>query len=64
MSRPAGIILPPGTEAVLRVLGGTDAPLGNTDMDQRWRDGSIKEGTFTDPDGSTSRTKLTGGLAI
>ena len=23
----------------------------NTDMDQRWRDGSIKEATFTDPDG-------------
>jgi hypothetical protein len=25
--------------------------LGNTDMDQRWRDGSIKEGTFTGTDG-------------
>src|SRR5439155_24754953 len=25
--------------------------LGNTDMDQRWRDGSIKESTFTDPNG-------------
>ncbi len=23
--------------------------LANTDMDQRWRDGSIKESTFTDP---------------
>ncbi len=25
--------------------------IGNTDMDQRWRDGSIKESTFTGPDG-------------
>ena len=25
--------------------------IANTDMDQRWRDGSIKEGTFTDPTG-------------
>jgi hypothetical protein len=25
--------------------------IGNTDMDQRWRDGSIKESTFTDPSG-------------
>lgn len=25
--------------------------VANTDMDQRWRDGSIKEGTFTDPSG-------------
>jgi hypothetical protein len=25
--------------------------LANTDVDQRWRDGSIKEGTFTDPNG-------------
>ncbi len=30
---------------------GTDAPIANTDMDQRWRDGSIKESTFTDPNG-------------
>ena len=30
---------------------GIDAPIPNTDMDQRWRDGSIKEGTFTDPNG-------------
>jgi Polysaccharide lyase family 4, domain II len=28
-----------------------DAPMANTDMDQRWRDGSIKESTFTDPSG-------------
>ena len=25
--------------------------IANTDVDQRWRDGSIKEGTFTDPQG-------------
>jgi len=25
--------------------------IANTDMDQRWRDGSIKESTFTDPSG-------------
>lgn len=30
---------------------GIDTTLGNTDVDQRWRDGSIKAGTFTDPDG-------------
>jgi len=30
---------------------GTDAPIPNTDMDQRWRDGSIKESTFTDASG-------------
>jgi hypothetical protein len=30
---------------------GTDAALANTDMDQRWRDGSIKESTFTDTTG-------------
>ena len=30
---------------------GIDAPIANTDMDQRWRDGSIKEATFTDPSG-------------
>jgi hypothetical protein len=30
---------------------GTDTPIGNTDMDQRWRDGSIKENTVTDPNG-------------
>ncbi|MDQ1516827.1 MAG: hypothetical protein QOE80_2657 [Actinomycetota bacterium] len=28
MGRPAGVIMPPGTEAVLRALIGTDAPLG------------------------------------
>src|SRR5262245_37636485 len=27
---------------------GADTPIANTDMDQRWRDGSIKEDTFTD----------------
>ena len=30
---------------------GIDTPIPNTDMDQRWRDGSIKESTFTDPNG-------------
>jgi hypothetical protein len=30
---------------------GVDTPIPNTDMDQRWRDGSIKESTFTDPNG-------------
>ena len=30
---------------------GVDPVLPNTDMDQRWRDGSIKEATFTGPDG-------------
>jgi hypothetical protein len=30
---------------------GVDAPIPNTDMDQRWRDGSIKESTFTNADG-------------
>jgi hypothetical protein len=30
---------------------GVDAPIPNTDMDQRWRDGSIKESTFTDANG-------------
>ena len=28
-----------------------DTPIPNTDMDQRWRDGSIKEGTVTDASG-------------
>ena len=28
-----------------------DTALPNTDVDQRWRDGSIKEGTVTDPSG-------------
>src|SRR5262249_30328275 len=30
---------------------GVDPTLSNTDMDQRWRDGSIKESTFTDSNG-------------
>jgi hypothetical protein len=30
---------------------GVDAPIPNTDMDQRWRDGSIKESTFTNAAG-------------
>lgn len=34
-----------------RYDAGTDSPIANTDVDQRWRDGSIKEGTFTDASG-------------
>ena len=34
-----------------RYDAGVDAPIPNTDMDQRWRDGSIKESTFTDANG-------------
>ncbi len=30
---------------------GVDPTIPNTDVDQRWRDGSIKEGTITDPSG-------------
>jgi large repetitive protein len=30
---------------------GPDTPIANTDVDQRWRDGSIKETTVTDPTG-------------
>ncbi len=33
----------------------------NTDMDQRWRDGSIKEGTFTDPTGHYEYPTAEGG---
>ena len=40
---------------------GTDAPIGNTDVDQRWRDGSIKEGTFTDPNGHYEYPTAEGG---
>jgi hypothetical protein len=35
--------------------------IGNTDMDQRWRDGSIKEATFTDPSGYYSYPTAEGG---
>jgi hypothetical protein len=40
---------------------GVDATIGNTDMDQRWRDGSIKEGTFTDPNGHYEYPTAEGG---
>jgi hypothetical protein len=40
---------------------GVDTTLGNTDMDQRWRDGSIKEGTFTDPNGHYEYPTAEGG---
>jgi len=35
--------------------------IGNTDMDQRWRDGSIKEATFTDPSGHYEYPTAEGG---
>jgi hypothetical protein len=35
--------------------------IGNTDMDQRWRDGSIKEATFTDPTGRYEYPTAEGG---
>ena len=35
--------------------------IGNTDMDQRWRDGSIKEATVTDPSGYYSYPTAEGG---
>ncbi|HSS10947.1 MAG TPA: hypothetical protein VLL25_13745, partial [Acidimicrobiales bacterium] len=35
--------------------------IGNTDMDQRWRDGSIKESTFTDPTGHYEYPTAEGG---
>ena len=38
-----------------------DAPIANTDVDQRWRDGSIKEGTMTDPNGYYSYPTAEGG---
>jgi hypothetical protein len=40
---------------------GTDTPLSNTDMDQRWNDGSIKEDTFTDGDGHYEYPTAEGG---
>jgi large repetitive protein len=35
--------------------------IANTDMDQRWRDGSIKEATFTDPTGRYEYPTAEGG---
>ncbi|MFU8874374.1 hypothetical protein [Micromonospora sp. SL4-19] len=40
---------------------GVDAPIGNTDVDQRWRDGSIKEATFTDARGHYEYPTAEGG---
>jgi len=40
---------------------GVDTPVGNTDLDQRWRDGSIKAGTFTDPNGYYQYSTAEGG---
>ena len=40
---------------------GIDTPIPNTDMDQRWRDGSIKEATFTDPNGDYEYPTAEGG---
>ena len=40
---------------------GVDTPMPNTDMDQRWRDGSIKESTFTDTNGDYNYPTAEGG---
>jgi hypothetical protein len=40
---------------------GVDAPIANTDVDQRWRDGSIKEATFTDSSGHYEYPTAEGG---
>jgi Polysaccharide lyase family 4, domain II len=40
---------------------GVDTPLANTDVDQRWRDGSIKEGTVTDFSGRYEYPTAEGG---
>jgi hypothetical protein len=40
---------------------GVDAPISNTDMDQRWRDGSIKEATFTNGSGDYEYPTAEGG---
>ncbi|MBO0845449.1 MAG: hypothetical protein J2P22_08555 [Nocardioides sp.] len=40
---------------------GVDAPIPNTDMDQRWRDGSIKESTFTNANGDYEYPTAEGG---
>jgi hypothetical protein len=38
-----------------------ESPVANTDMDQRWRDGSIKEGTMTDATGYYEYPSAEGG---
>ncbi len=40
---------------------GVDPTIANTDMDQRWRDGSIKESTFTDATGHYEYPTAEGG---
>src|SRR5262249_55233976 len=40
---------------------GVDTPIPNTDMDQRWRDGSIKESTTTDASGQYEYPTAEGG---
>ena len=40
---------------------GVDPTIANTDMDQRWRDGSIKESTFTDASGHYEYPTAEGG---
>ena len=40
---------------------GIDTPIPNTDVDQRWRDGSIKESTITDPNGHYEYPNAEGG---
>ncbi|MET8353212.1 hypothetical protein [Micromonospora sp. NPDC005206] len=40
---------------------GLDAPIPTTDVDQRWRDGSIKEATFTDARGHYEYPTAEGG---
>jgi hypothetical protein len=40
---------------------GVDSPIPNTDMDQRWNDGSIKESTFTDATGHYEYPTAEGG---
>ena len=44
-----------------RYDAGVDAPIGNTDVDQRWRDGSIKEATVTDAHGHYEYPTAEGG---
>jgi hypothetical protein len=40
---------------------GADTPVGNTDMDERWPDGSIKAATFTDSQGHYEYPTAEGG---
>ncbi|MDF5755579.1 hypothetical protein [Spongiactinospora sp. TRM90649] len=63
-----GAPLPPGSKgngirdcADLADEASCEPPIPNTDVDQRWRDGSIKETTFTDPHGRYEYTLAEGG---